>query len=65
MSNFDEYTVVFSASIALPKGEKLELHKLLEALSKRLETAGHEKFLVGYASIHATNEKDNETSAPF
>ena len=56
MKNFDEYTVVFSATIAIPKGEKLELHKLLEALTKRLETAGHEKFLVGNSSIQATHE---------
>lgn len=53
MNNFDEYIVVFSASLALSKGEKPELHKLLEALHKRLETAGHEKFLVGNSSIRA------------
>ena len=65
MSNFDEYTIVFSASVAVPKNEKIELHKVLEALTRRLETAGHEKFLVGNTSIHATNEKDNETSTAF
>ena len=65
MKNFDEYMVVFSASVAVPKDEKPELHKLLEALHKRLETAGHEKFLVGNSWIHATSEKDNETSTAF
>lgn len=65
MNNFDEYTIVFSASVAVPKGDKLGLGTILEALARRLETAGHEKFLVGNATIHATNEKDNETSAPF
>lgn len=53
MNNFDEYTVVFSASVVVPKNEKLELDKILDALTKRLETAGHEKFLVGNSSIHA------------
>jgi hypothetical protein len=65
MSSFDEYTIVFSATVAIPKGEKLGLGTVLDALTRRLETAGHEKFLVGNTSIHATNEKDNETSAPF
>jgi hypothetical protein len=63
MSNFDEYTIVFSATVAIPKGEKLELGTLLENLTRRLETAGHEKFLVGNSSIHAVNE--NEAREPF
>jgi hypothetical protein len=56
MSSFDEYTIVFSASVAIAKGEKLGLGTVLDALTRRLETAGHEKFLVGSTSIHATNE---------
>lgn len=63
MSNFDEYTIVFSATVAIPKGEKLGLGTLLENLTRRLETAGHEKFLVGNSSIHAVNE--NEAREPF
>jgi hypothetical protein len=63
MSSFDEYTIVFSASVAIPKGEKLGLGTVLDALTRRLETAGHEKFLVGNTSIHATNE--NEAREPF
>ena len=63
MSSFEEYTVVFSASVAIPKGEKLGLGTVLDALTRRLETAGHEKFLVGNTSIHATNE--NEAREPF
>jgi hypothetical protein len=58
MNNFNEYTIVFSASVAIPKGEKLGLGTLLENLTKRLETAGHEKFLVGNTSIHATYNND-------
>jgi hypothetical protein len=56
MSSFDEYTIVFRASVAIPKGEKLGLATLLDALTRRLETAGHEKFLVGSTGIHAVNE---------
>jgi hypothetical protein len=63
MSSFEEYTIVFSASVAIPKGEKLGLGTVLDALTRRLETAGHEKFLVGNTSIHATNE--NEAREPF
>jgi hypothetical protein len=63
MSSFDEYTIVFSATVAIPKGEKLGLGTVLDALTRRLETAGHEKFLVGNTSIHATNE--NEAREPF
>lgn len=63
MSSFEEYTIVFSASVAIPKGEKLGLGTVLDALTRRLETAGHEKFLVGNTSIHATNE--NEKREPF
>jgi hypothetical protein len=63
MSNFDEYTIVFRASVAIPKGEKLGLETLLDALTRRLETAGHEKFLVGGTGIHAVNE--NEKREPF
>jgi hypothetical protein len=58
MRSFDEYTIVFRASVAIPKGEKLGLGTLLENLTKRLETAGYEKFLVGNTSIHATYEND-------
>lgn len=54
MNSFNEYEVVFRASVAIPKGEKLGLGTLIDALTKRLETAGHEKFLVGSTSIHAT-----------
>lgn len=63
MSNFDEYTIVFRATVAIPKGEKLGLETLLDALTRRLETAGHEKFLVGSTGIHAVNE--NEKREPF
>ena len=63
MSSFEEYTIVFSASVAIPKGEKLGLGTVLDALTRRLETAGHEKFLVGNTSIHAVNE--NEKREPF
>lgn len=63
MKNFDEYTIKFTATVAIPKGEKLGLHTLLENLTRRLETAGHEKFLVGNSSIHAVNE--NEAREPF
>lgn len=63
MSSFDEYEIVFRASVAVPKGEKLGLGTLIDALTRRLETAGHEKFLVGSSSIHATNE--NEKREPF
>ena len=58
MNNFDEYTIVFSATVAIPKGEKLGLGTVLDALTRRLETAGHEKFLVGNSSIHATHENE-------
>ena len=58
MSNFDEYTIVFSATVAIPKGEKLGLHTLLDNLHRRLETAGHEKFLIGNSSIQATHENE-------
>lgn len=60
MSSFDEYTIVFRASVAIPKGEKIGLGTVLEALTKRLETAGHDKFLVGNTSIHATHENEPE-----
>jgi hypothetical protein len=60
MKNFDEYEVVFRATVAIPKGEKLELATLLENLTRRLETAGHEKFLVGHSHIHAIHENDSE-----
>lgn len=63
MYNFDEYTIVFRATVAIPKGEKLGLETLLDALTRRLETAGHEKFLVGSTGIHAVNE--NEKREPF
>lgn len=65
MNNFDEYLVVFSASVAVPKEEKIELHHTLEALTKRLVTAGHEKFLVGNTSIQAQHTAKYETSEPF
>ena len=56
MNSFDEYTVVFRASVAVPKEGKLNLDMLLAALTRRLETAGHEQFLVGNSGIHAVNE---------
>jgi len=59
MNSFDEYEIAFRASVAIPKGEKLGLGTLLENLTKRLETAGHEKFLVGNTSIHATHSNDS------
>lgn len=58
MKNFDEYEVTFRATVAVPKGEKIGLQPILEALTRRLETAGHEKFLVGHSHIHATHEND-------
>jgi hypothetical protein len=60
MKNFDEYEMVYRATIAVPKGEKIELHKILEGLTRRLEILGHEKFLVGHGHIHAIHEKDSE-----
>jgi hypothetical protein len=59
MNSFDEYEIVFRASVVIPKGEKLGLGTLIGALTKRLETAGHEKFLVGSTSIHATHSNDS------
>lgn len=63
MNSFDEYEVVFRASVAIPKGEKLGLGTLIDALTKRLETAGHEKFLVGSTTIHATHSSGEDDVA--
>jgi len=58
MNSFNEYEIVFRASVAINKGEKPELGSLINALTKRLETAGHEKFLVGATSISAKTVGD-------
>lgn len=56
MNNFDEYEITFVASVAIGKGEKINLARTLEVLTRRLQTEGYEKYIVGNTHINAIHE---------
>lgn len=60
MKTFKEYEIVYKARIAVTSDtQDLETEKIMEALTKRLETVGLNKFLIGHTTIIAYYQHDD------